>query len=136
MNNNKEKGKIMDDIRLGRVSGEVSVSENSNVVTIWAKYSYTYQGEQKQGKQKWSIWFDYKTELQKGDWALIEGDLTVKVTEWTTPEGVVKQLPDINLNNPRILEHTPKFGAAKPEAEPAPKPRDPDDEYKYGGMPF
>lgn len=123
----------MDDLRLGRVSGEVSVSETSNVVTIWAKYSYTYQGQLKEGKQKWSCWFENKTELQKGDWALIEGDLTVKVTDWTTPEGVLKHLPDINLNNPVILERTPKFGAEAPKVE---KPRDLDDEAKYNSMPF
>jgi len=112
------------------VNGKITVSETTpRLVTLWEQYTYEYQGTTKEGKRKWSLWFTTDSHnLKSGDWLEAQGQLSTKAVEWTTPEGNVKNLVDHILNEPTILTHNP--------GEPVAKPRDLDDEAKYGGPPF
>jgi hypothetical protein len=112
------------------VNGKITVSETTpRLVTLWEQYTYEFQGTTKEGKRKWSLWFQTDAHnLKTGDWLEARGQLSTKAVEWTTPEGNVKNLVDHIINEPTIVTHNP--------GEVAPKPRDLDDEAKYGGMPF
>lgn len=113
-----------------QINGTISVSEMyPRLVTLWEQYDYEYKGEPKQGKRKWSVWFITDAHgLATGDWVELNGSLSTKAVEWNTPGGDVKNLVDHIVNNPELINHKPKA--------PAEKPRDLDDEAKYGGMPF
>lgn len=118
------------------LNGDVSISETTpRLVTLWETFTYTYKDETKEGKRKWSLWFDTDAHgLSKGDWIEVSGELGTKAVEWTATDGTLKHLVDHIINEPQILKHVAKGRAEAPVVE---KVRDLDDERKYGsGIPF
>jgi hypothetical protein len=112
------------------INGEVKVSESRKSVTLWEDFIVEYKdGNKFERKRKWTIWFDQQTSLETGDWVEIKGELSTKV-ETYEKDGETKTAVGHTINNPALLQLKPNSDA------PATKPRDLDDEAKYGTAPF
>ena len=113
------------------ISGEAKVSESRKSLTIWEDYIAEYaDGNKYERKRMWTVWFQQPIQtIETGDWVELKGELSTKL-ETYEKDGEEKTAVGHTINHPVILQHKAK------EAPVEAKPRDLDDEAKYGGMPF
>jgi hypothetical protein len=109
------------------IQGEAKVSESRKSLTVWEDFIVEYaDGNKFERKRKWQVWFNGLTDINTGDWVEIKGELGTKL-ETYEKDGETKSAVGHSINDPQVLQ-------VKAKAEQ--KPRDLDDEAKYGGMPF
>ena len=109
------------------ISGEAKVSESRRSLTVWEDFVVEYaDGNKFERKRKWQVWFNGITDINSGDWVEIRGELGTKL-ETYEKDGETKSAVGHSINDPEVL---------RVRAKAEQKPRDLDDEAKYGGMPF
>jgi len=109
------------------ISGEAKVSESRKSLTVWEDFVVEYaDGNKFERKRKWQVWFNGLTDINTGDWVEIRGELGTKL-ETYEKDGETKSAVGHSINDPEVL---------RVRAKAEQKPRDLDDEAKYGGMPF
>jgi hypothetical protein len=110
------------------ISGEAKVSESRKSLTIWEDFVVEYaDGNKFERKRKWQVWFSQAIQgIESGDWVEIKGELGTKL-ETYEKDGETKSAVGHSINEPTLLQ-------VKQKAHE--KPRDLDDEAKYGNMPF
>ena len=109
------------------IQGEAKVSESRRSLTVWEDFIVEYaDGNKLERKRKWQVWFNGLTDINTGDWVEIKGELGTKL-ETYEKDGETKNAVGHSINDPQVLQ-------VKAKSEP--KPRDLDDEAKYGNAPF